>query len=100
MHNGTQRSAPEPWRLVAGPFTSASRMRDFLTALAGLAGVTELVAERFQQGELALRLRYAGERPLAEALAGLTARVEPAGCGTLRLVLAADTPACGSPPQD
>lgn len=78
------------WRVVAGPFTRAECLRTFLARVAGIDGVTGLVAERFQHGEVALRLRYAGGRPLADCLAALvefTPRVETAERGMLRLVL-------------
>lgn len=89
---GPAAAAPRDgrWRVTAAPFTRAGRLRAFLTAVGRIEGVSELVAERFQQGEVALRLRYAGAPPLAGCLAALvefTPRVETVGGDTLRLRL-------------
>ena len=89
------RSVSGRWHVVAGPFTRAERLRAFLTLVGAIDGVTGLVAERFQQGEVALRLRYAGGPPLADCLAalvGFAPRVEMAGSGMLRLVLEYKSP--------
>jgi hypothetical protein len=89
--DSTAASPPDVlWTILAGPFTRADRLRAFVTAVRRIEGVTNLVAERFQLGELVLTLRYAGEGSLIGWLAALpdcAAAVEPEGDGALRLVI-------------
>jgi hypothetical protein len=59
------------WTVVAGPFTRPDRLRRFIAAIAGIEGVTHVVARRFRLGELSLSLCYSGAAPLASRLAGL-----------------------------
>jgi hypothetical protein len=59
------------WTVVAGPFTRPEQLRGFIAAVAGIDGVTDLVAQRFRLGELSLSLRYHGAEPLADRLAAL-----------------------------
>jgi len=93
-HCATPPSAAAPeaarWSITAAPFTRADRLRAFLTAVGGIEGVTELVAERFRWGAVSLSLRYSGSDSLVNCLAALPnfrPAVETEAGATVRLLL-------------